>query len=705
MVPKEVETRMRKLAGLINYHDYRYYVLDSPEIADAEYDALVRELLELEKKYDYHLPDSPTQRVGGKPLETFGTVLHSLPMLSLENAVSAEEVKEFDERIKRFLLSQEGLIVLPISNFRGIKHLTWVKGLDYVAEPKLDGVAVELVYRDGLLTTGSTRGDGVRGEDVTQNLKTLKSIPLSLMRPDADFLGVPRLLEVRGEVFMRVENFKRLNEERAEAGELLFANPRNAAAGSLRQLNSRVTASRPLEIFCYGVGRVDGVSLKTQWEALQALPSWGLRVNPEARLCRGIKEAQDYYEELLERKESLGYEMDGLVIKVNSFELQALLGEKSRSPRWALAYKFPARQATTVVKDIIVGVGRTGTLTPVAIMEPVRVGGVEVSRATLHNQDEVEKKDVRVGDTVVVQRAGEVIPEVVSVVPSRRPPGTRPFRMPSRCPECGAEVVRLPGEAAHRCVGLSCPAQLKEGILHFASKNAMDIDGLGEKLVAQLVEKGLVRNVADLYALTQKELEALERMAEKSAANIVAALERSKRPELSRFIFALGIRHVGEHMARVLASHFGSLEKLSQAKEDELIAIKEVGPQVARSVATFFSQPENRKVIERLLSSGVEVRKTGTPMGEAGPLWGLSFVLTGALEGRTRDEAKRAIEAKGGKVASSVSSKTDYLVTGANPGSKLREAERLRIATISEAELEQFLQRGPDSLKSSEKKP
>ncbi|MFQ6111467.1 MAG: NAD-dependent DNA ligase LigA, partial [Nitrospinota bacterium] len=638
----------------------------------------------------HQLPDSPTQRVGGEPLEAFGTVLHTLPMLSLENAVNPEEVREFDERTKRFLRGQEGL---------------GVRELDYVAEPKLDGVAVELVYRDGLLTTGSTRGDGVRGEDVTQNLKTIKSIPLSLMRPEGKALGVPRLLEVRGEVFMRTENFRRLNEERAGAGEPLFANPRNAAAGSLRQLDSRVTASRPLEIFCYGVGRVDGVSLRTQWEALQALPCWGLRVNPEARLCHGLEEVLGYYEELLERKEALGYEIDGLVIKVNSFELQALLGEKSRSPRWALAYKFPARQATTVVKDITVGVGRTGALTPVALMEPVRVGGVEVSRATLHNLDEVEKKDVRVGDTVVVQRAGDVLPEVVSVVLSRRPPGTRPFRMPSRCPECGAEVVRLPGEAAHRCMGLSCPAQLKESIQHFASKNAMDIDGLGEKLVAQLVDTRLVRNVADLYALTQKEVEGLERMAEKSASNLISALENSKRPGLSRFIFALGIRHVGEHMAQVLADHFGSLEKLSQAKEDELMAIKEVGPQVARSITTFFSQPENRNVLERLLGSGIELQETATPTVEEGPLSGLSFVLTGALERRTRDEAKRAIEAKGGRVASSVSSKTDYLVVGANPGTKLGEAERLGVATISEAEFEELLQRGPHSLKSSQKTP
>ncbi|MFQ5692901.1 MAG: NAD-dependent DNA ligase LigA, partial [Nitrospinota bacterium] len=510
--------RIDELVEEIHRHNHQYYVLDAPVISDAEYDALMRELISLEERHpEWKRPDSPTGRVGAPPLEAFGTVRHAVPMLSLENTLDEAETREFDERVKRFL--EAAGVEAP-------------EPLEYVAEPKLDGVAVELIYRGGLLETGSTRGDGVTGEDVTQNLKTVRAIPLRLRGKSP-----PRLLEVRGEVYLGLEAFRRLNREREAAGEPAFANPRNAAAGSLRQLDSSITARRPLTICCYGVGRVEGAALKSQWETLRRLKGWGLRTSDWARLCRGIDEVLEYYRELEAVREDLDYEMDGIVVKVNDFGLQATLGEKSRSPRWAAAYKFRPRQATTVVENIVAQVGRTGALTPVAHLRPVRVGGVEVSRATLHNQDEVERQDVRIGDTVLVQRAGDVIPEVVKVIVEKRPAKTRAFRMPKACPVCGAPVERLEGEAAHRCTnGLSCPAQLKEAIRHFASKNALDIDGLGEKLVAQLVDQGLVRSVADLYGLDGDTLAGLERMAEKSASNLLAALEASTETTLARFL-------------------------------------------------------------------------------------------------------------------------------------------------------------------------
>lgn len=663
--PEQAKKRMEELRKAIHYHNYRYYVLDSPEISDAQYDALFRELEVLERAYpEWITPDSPTQRVGAPPLEKFATVEHAHPMLSLANAFTDDEAREFDERVRRFLQRD--------------------KPIEYVVEPKMDGVAVELVYIEGVLRTGATRGDGIRGEDVTQNIRTIKTIPLRLLDPEAGGPPVPQRVDVRGEVFMSIKDFERLNEKRRESGEPIFANPRNAAAGSLRQLDSSITAQRPLDMFAYGVGELQGVEFDTHWEVLQALKGWGLKVNPLVKVCFGIEEAIDRYHELLEIRHTLPYEADGAVLKVNSLALQRALGEVSRSPRWAIAFKFPSRQETTVVKDIQVQVGRTGTLTPVAILEPVRVGGVQVSRATLHNQDEVERKDVRIGDTVWVQRAGEVIPEIVGVVLEKRPPDAKPFRMPEKCPVCGARVERLEGEAAHRCMGISCPAKLKESILHFASKRAMDIDGLGEKLVDQLVDRGLVKTLDDIYRLTKEQLCSLERMAEKSASNLLEAIERSKEVPLERFYNALGIRHVGEHLARVLAKEYPDPRLLMGATEEELTAIRDVGPKVAQAISSFFKEPENRRVVEELLKLGV---KPVPPQAtRPSPLQGKTVVFTGALSSMTRQEAQELVQRLGGRAASSVSSRTDMVVAGPGAGSKLQEAKRLGIPILTEEE-------------------
>ena len=666
MTKEEARRRIEELRELIRYHNYRYYVLDSPEISDAEYDRLFRELQELEEKFpEFVTPDSPTQRVGAQPAEEFGTVPHTIPMLSLDNAMDEEEVREFDERVKRFLGTDEDI--------------------EYVAEPKLDGLGVELVYERGRLVVGSTRGDGFVGEDVTQNLRTIRAVPLVLLGDP------PERLEVRGEVIMHIEDFRELNRRRAEEGEPPFANPRNAAAGSVRQLDPRITASRPLDIFFYGVGQVVGREFSTHWEVLQALRSWGLRTNPLNRLCRNVDEAVDYYRELLKIREELPYEADGVVIKVNRLDLQRRLGEKARSPRWAIAYKFPPRQATTVIKDIVVQVGRTGVLTPVAIMEPVHVGGVEVKRATLHNQDEIDKKDVRIGDTVIVQRAGDVIPEVVAVVKERRTGKERPFRMPERCPVCGAKVVRLPDEAAHRCTNSACPAQVKERIRYFASKNAMDIDGLGVKLVSQLVEKGLVKDVGDLYSLTKEQLASLDRMAEKSADNLLRALEDSKGKDPARVLCALGIKHVGEHVARVLIDHFRSIDGLASASAEELESVPGIGPEVAGSVADFFSHEENRKILEKLRRAGLRFEVEGEVEK---PLSGKKFVFTGALSSMARSEAEELVRSLGGEASGSVSGRTDYVVVGENPGSKLERARRLGVRTITEQEFLKMVGRG-----------
>ncbi len=662
MKQQDAAGRIAELKTEINYHNYRYHVLDDPVISDADYDRMFKELQELETRHPALVtPDSPTQRIGAAPLKEFKTVTHSTPMLSLANCFTDEEVLEFDRRVKKLLQMKSGEI-------------------EYCAEAKLDGVAVELVYQRGSFMVGSTRGDGDRGEDVTANLKTIRSVPLQLLA-SAD-LPVPDRLEVRGEVFLARKEFVALNRQREQRGEAPFANPRNAAAGSLRQLDPRITASRPLDILCHGFGRVKGMVLDTHLNGLERLGRLGLRVNPLRYKCAGIGEVLQCYRTILEKRVDLPYEIDGVVIKVNDCGLQNRAGTIARSPRWAIAYKFAARQETTVIRDIAVQVGRTGVLTPVAIMDPVKVGGVEVSRATLHNQDEIVSKDIRIGDTVVVQRAGDVIPQVVSVVVSERTGKEKRFSMPSRCPVCSAQVYKSEDEAAHRCLGFSCPAKLKEALKHFASKNAMDIDGLGDKLIGQLVDKNVVRDAADLYYLRMEDLLSLERMAEKSARNILAAVEKSRDAGLERLIYALGIRHVGEHTAKLMVKHMGSMERLMKADADTLLQIREIGTEVAGSVVRFFQQQANVATIMRLQKAGVSFEAAARQSGSA--LEGMTFVFTGTMQEYTRQEATRLVEQRGGKVASAVSDKTTYVVAGADPGSKLNKAGSLGIKIISE---------------------
>ncbi len=660
MEKQEAAKRIEELREQLNYHNYRYYVLDDPEISDAEYDRLLRELQDLEKEFpELITPHSPTQRVGAPPLEAFQTVTHTIPMLSLDNAFGDDEVLEFDARVKRLLGS--------------------AAEIEYVVEPKIDGVAVELVYESGVFTVGSTRGDGYVGEDITQNLKTIKSIPLRLFSRE---VSVPEKLEVRGEVYYSISGFLKLNEEREAKGEPTFANPRNAAAGSLRQLDSNITAKRPLDIFIHSMGEVIGRRFSTHFEALDTFKKWGFKVNPYIALCQGVDAVIEQCSKISEIREDLDYEIDGAVIKVNKLELQERLGIRTRSPRWAVALKFEAKQETTQILDIVAQVGRTGALTPVAVMRPVKIGGVEISRATLHNQDEIDRKDVRIGDWVVVQRAGDVIPEVVKVITSKRTGKEKKYHLPETCPVCGSHVVRLEGEAAHRCQNLSCPAQLKEGIRHFASKGAMDIEGLGEKLVDQLVDKGLVKNVADLYSLTKEQLAGLERMADKSAQNIIEALEASKEVELARFLYALGIRFVGEHVSRILAREFRTLDNLKKASRERLMQIYEIGPQVADSVYQFFNEEQNLKTIDRLLQSGIRIR---VPQALADEKFkGKTFVFTGALQHYTREEAERLVESLGGRAASSVSRNTDFVVVGENPGTKAQRARELGVQILSE---------------------
>jgi DNA ligase (NAD+) len=664
----DIRQRARFLSDELTRHNYRYYVLDDPEIADSEYDRLMQELGDLEQRWpELVTPDSPTHRVGAPPLSKFVSVPHSLPMLSLDNAFNDDDIFEFERRIRRILKT-----TAPIP---------------YMVEPKMDGVAVELIYRDGLLAQAATRGDGFVGEDITANVRTIRALPLRLSVPVDG--AVPATLEVRGEIFIHREAFRQFNRERIAAELPPFANPRNAAAGSLRQLDSQVTAQRPLNIFCYGIGVMQGDVPASQSELLARLKMFGLPVNPLVQSCRTIEEVLAVYRELEARRETLPYDIDGMVIKVDARALQEQLGTTSRSPRWAIAYKFKAIQATTRLEAIEVQVGRTGALTPVAHLTPVSVGGVVVSRATLHNQDEIDRKDVRIGDTVLVQRAGDVIPEVVMPVVSKRRGDERRFRMPDVCPSCGASVVRAEGEIALRCFNADCPAQLKERIRHFASKNAFDIDGLGEKLVDQLVSRGLVASFPDLFGLEAADLAGLDRMAEKSAANLIAALLASKTISFDRFIFALGIRHVGEHVARLLAKHFPGVAALQAADRDALEAIEGIGPIVAASVASFFSREENTGMIRRLLDSGVQIT-----MDQAEPdthLSGLTFVLTGTLARMSRAQAQGLIEAAGGKVTGSVSRKTDYVVAGTSPGSKIDKARQLNVAVIDEARLWEML--------------
>jgi len=665
MVTEALKKRVEKLREEIEYHNYRYYVLDQPEISDAQYDRLMKELEKIEKENpELRTPNSPTQRVGAPPLDQFEIVRHSIPMLSLANAFEESEARDFDKRVKKFLGSSSDI--------------------DYVAEPKLDGLAVELVYERGQFIVGSTRGDGANGENITQNLRTIKTIPLQLIRKE---LPVPERLEVRGEVIMQLKRFKELNRKREEIGDPLFANPRNAAAGSVRQLDSKITAERPLEIYCYALGEVRGYTFKTQWEVLQTLPKWGLRTNPNVQRCQNIDEVMEYYHKMNEKRETLPYEIDGIVIKVDRLDLQTRLGEIARSPRWALAFKFQPKQETTKILDIRVQVGRTGALTPVALMKPVQVGGVEVSRATLHNQDEIDKKDVRIGDTVIIQRAGDVIPEVVQVITSKRAGSEKKFKMPSKCPVCGAEVVRE--EAIHRCIGLDCPAQLKGRIKHFASKRAMDIDGLGVKLIDQLVEKGLVKDVADIYYIEKGQLIALERLADKSAQNIIDAIEESKTKSLSKFLYALGIRHVGETTAEDLARHVSRLDDFFNLSEEDLMEVEGIGPEVAASVHQFFRDKKNKESIDRLKKAGVKVIEPKAK--EKGKLAGKVFIFTGALQSFGRDEARNLVESLGGMTASTISKKVDFVVAGEDPGSKFDKAKKLGIKILTEAEFKKMI--------------
>ncbi len=655
--------KAEQLREELRFHNYRYYVLDKPVISDARYDDLLRELEDLERRYpDLVTTDSPTQRVGAPPLEAFRAVDHAVPMLSLANAMSEEETRDFDARLKRFLKSDDEI--------------------EYVVEVKMDGLAVELVYEDGILTGGSTRGDGYRGEDVTLNLRTVRSLPLRLLpRPGS---AVPALLEARGEVVIRKKDFEALNRRRAEEGLEIFANPRNAAAGSIRQLDSSVTAGRPLDIYIYGLGRAPGMAFSTHWEILETLNALGLKTSPEAAVCRGIEAAIERFRRIGDLRDSLPFEIDGVVVKVNSLALQERLGTISRSPRWALAVKFVPRREVTVVKDIVVQVGRTGALTPVAVLEPVTVGGVEVKRATLHNQDEIDRKDVRIGDTVVIQRAGDVIPEVVAVVADRRPHRARAFRLPDRCPVCGSAAVRLDDEVVSRCPNISCPARVEESIKHFAGKRAMNIDGLGDKLVHRLVAGGLVADVADLYRLRPQDLVGLERLAEKSAGNILRRIDRSRRPDLWRLIYALGPRHVGEATAKALAAEFGSLARLAEADADALQQVRDIGPEVSQSVRAFFLDPANRRLLAKLEDAGVRPERAASSTDA--PLAGKSFVFTGTLASMSREEAGALVERLGGRVAGSVSARTDYVVAGLDPGSKLAKARALGVKVLAEEE-------------------
>jgi DNA ligase (NAD+) len=665
--PTEIAQEAEELRRQIQHHDHLYYVLDAPEIADAAYDILFKRLNELEEAWPALVtPDSPTQRVGGKPLDKFGEIAHAIPMLSLSNVFAESELLEFDTRVRKALGSSEDV---------------W-----YVTEPKLDGVAIELVYENGILVSGSTRGDGVTGEDVTANIRTIRAIPLKLvMKGTSSSVG---LMDVRGEIFMNRADFDELNRSRDDAGLPAFANPRNASAGAIRQLDPRVTAQRPLRFAAHGIGRFEGATApRSHMDLLSTLQDLGLPANLEnTSLCQGIQGVLTHYHELHRMRETLPYEIDGAVVKVNAFDAQARLGVKTRSPRWAVAFKFEPLQATTKIVRIEIGVGRTGTLTPVAVMDPVPVGGVTVSRATLHNQDEIDRKDIRERDTVVIQRAGDVIPEVVGVIEDLRPPDSVPYRIPDRCPVCDSVAVRLEGQAAKRCVNVSCPARLKETIRHFASRNAMDVEGLGVKLVEQLVDRGLVSNPADLYALDGGVLAGLERMAEKSAANILDALERSKAVAADRFLFSLGIPLVGEHVARLLLTAFKDVHALSQQNADELQKIHGIGPEVAQSVAAFFREPHNRNMVERLLAAGVNPIPLEPLVTSSDSVFsGKTVVFTGSLV-MPRAEAKKLVESVGGKVSGSVSRKTDFVVVGEDPGSKLDRARELGVHVLTEEE-------------------
>ena len=661
-----IRQRLQALRKELHLHAHRYYVLDDPILADAEYDRLFQELVALEQQHpELITPDSPSQRVGGAPLAQFTTVPHTVPMLSLENAFDAEELVDFEERLFRFLQSRE-----PIA---------------YVTEPKLDGLAVELVYEDGLFTLGSTRGDGLVGEEITQNLKTIPTIPLRLSIRDGE--AAPRHLEVRGEVFIGLADFRRLNEERGKAGEALFANPRNGAAGSLRQLDPKITATRPLDFYAYGVSDPAALPCTNQHELLHHLGSLGFKVNPLVHLCQSIAEAINQFAQLQSQRSALAYDIDGMVVKVNDFALQERLGAKARSPRWAIAAKFPASQATTRLVAVEFGVGRTGAITPVAILEPVQVGGVTVHRATLHNEDELRRKGLMLGDTVLVQRAGDVIPEVVKPVIENRTGQEQPIIMPTTCPECSFSLVRAGQEAITRCPNPNCPAQRVRGLIHFTGKSGMDIEGLGKKAVEQLVTQGLIQDIPDIYQLKVESLAALDGWGDKSAENAVRAIEASRTPTLAKFLAALGIRHVGEVTAQLLARHFASLPRLLQAGETDFLHIEGIGEQVATSLVDYFQDPAVQEMLARLEGLGVRVQAENQDAeAQGGALAGSVFLFTGALARLSRHEAKARIKELGGQVASGISRKVTHVVLGDSPGSKLTKARELGLTVITEDE-------------------
>jgi DNA ligase (NAD+) len=663
-----MSSEVEKLRKLLNEYSYYYHVLDQPLVSDAEYDLLFRKLQEIEKAHPGLITsDSPTQRIGEKPQEKFQQIRHQTPMLSLENAFSEEEALAFEERI--------------------LQKLEATKKIEYVCEPKIDGVAVNLTYEEGLLTKASTRGDGFVGEDILANVKTIASIPLRLRKEN-----YPKFIEIRGEIYLPKKGFEALNREALKKGEKVFVNPRNAAAGSLRQLDPKITAQRPLDIFCYGIGTVSSEkNFLTHAQILQSLKDWGLKVNAEIKLVSGINACLEFFKKMREQRKNLAYEVDGVVYKVNQIALQKELGFVARAPRFALAHKFPAEEESTKVLAIDFQVGRTGALTPVARLEPVFVGGATVSNATLHNIEDAWRKDVRVGDTVIVRRAGDVIPEVARVIKDKRPAHTKAIVLPKHCPVCGSEVVKGKDEVIAKCSGgLFCSAQRKQTILHFASRNAMNIKGLGEKVVDQLVEQKLVENVSDLYQLGKEKLAALERLGDKSAKNLSNAVELSKKTTLAKFIYALGIREVGEKTAHDLANHFGEIKKLMDATEEDLEHIRDIGPTVALHIVTFFRQKHNRELIEKLLAEGIVWEKITRTLG-TGSLAGKTFVLTGTLTSMTREEAKEKLRKLGGEMSESVSKKTNFLIAGSDPGSKLSKAEKLSVKVLNEKQFLEFL--------------
>jgi len=662
----EIKEKIKRLRDKIREANYNYYVKNEPTISDAEYDQLMRELQDLEESNpELVSPDSPTQRVGAEPMDELGTVEHTIPLMSLDNAMKENELKNFVDRVKRNLP--------PNSK------------VEYVAEPKIDGLAVELVYESGILVEGSTRGNGYTGEEITKNLKTIRSIPLSLRQSDRK---VPDTLEVRGEVYMSKTDFEELNARQAKEDKKIFSNPRNAAAGSLRQLDPSITSRRPLNIFCYSSGLIEGTSFTSQEELIQALPEWGLRVNPYIEKCNGFDQMVKYWDKMEERRDSLDYEIDGVVFKVNSFDQQQELGTTTRSPRWAIAGKFQPREKITKIKSIEASVGRTGAITPVANLKTVEINGVEVSHASLHNQDEIDRKDIRVGDEVVVKRAGDVIPQVVKPIKEKRSGNESPYHIPKTCPVCGGKIVREEDEAKHFCTNINCEAQLKGRIEHFASKDAMDIDGLGEKIIEQLVENGLIEKLEDIYALSKKELMNLERIASKSADNLLSAIENSKNIRLARFLYALGIRNVGRHVGQLLENNYTSLKNIRNASAEELCQIEDIGPVVANNIANFFSEDKNQNTIDALLQSGIELE---IPEKDNQKLEGKTFVFTGSLDNKTRQEAQQTVEDLGGRATSSVSGNTDYVVAGKNPGSKLDQAQELDVEILSEEQFEDLI--------------